>query len=384
MSFFRFSIALGAFFAAPLFSLAAPAPDVLMPVPPALAARAWVLMEFPSGQVLGEEKADEQRPPASLTKLMSAYLVFSALRRKTLTLSSAVKISEKAWKSTGSRMFARVDETVPIDALLKGMIIQSGNDASIALAEAVAGSEEAFAAMMNREAERLGMKRTHFVNATGLPHPDHYSTARDLSALAAALIRDFPDEYARYYSMKEFSYQGIKQANRNRLLWLDESVDGMKTGFTESAGFCLIASSRRGERRLLSVVMGTDSDAARAHESLKLLNWGYQSFDAIRLYRSGQSLSSLRVWKGGANTVKTGFLEDFLISVPKHAGEHLEARLMTRPQIVAPIRKGQTIGVLKLSLAGHPYGEYPVRALEDVPMGSRLSRFFDSVRLWFF
>jgi D-alanyl-D-alanine carboxypeptidase (penicillin-binding protein 5/6) len=355
----------------------------LMPTPPVLEASSWILVEFSSGQYLAAENPDEKRAPASLTKLMTAYLAFSALRQKTLSLEHTVLVSEKAWRSGGSKMFIKVDTKVAVEDLLKGMIVQSGNDASVALAEAIAGSEEVFAQQMNREAARLGMRQTHFVNATGMPHPEHFSTARDLATLATALIRDFPAEYARYYSMKEYRYNNISQPNRNRLLRLDASVDGMKTGFTESAGYCLIASAKRGERRLLSIVLGTDSDNARARESLKLLNWGYQLFDAVSLYKGQEGISELRVWKGKKGTVPAGFAEDFIVSVPKLASDKLEAKLVSQQPLIAPVKKGQQIGVLHLSLAGQPYGEFPVEALEDVPLGNWFSRLIDSIRLWF-
>src|SRR5882672_3859912 len=259
------------------------------PQPPQLVARAWVLADVSSGQILAAEKADERFEPASLTKLMTAYLVFAALKEKKLALEQQVSVSEKAWRAPGSRMFIEPRRPVTADELIRGMIVQSGNDACIALAEQIAGSEEAFAGLMNREAERLGMKNTKYMNASGLPDPQHYSTARDLYLLAAALIRDFPEQYAQYYSQREFRYNGIVQMNRNRLLWLDGTVDGVKTGFTEAAGYCLVASSRRGQRRLLSVLLGSTSESTRAQESQKLLNWGFQFFDAVRLYGGGST-----------------------------------------------------------------------------------------------
>ncbi|WP_303787179.1 D-alanyl-D-alanine carboxypeptidase family protein [Azovibrio restrictus] len=362
-------------------SLVAQAQQV--PVAPVLAAKSWVLVESGSNQFLAAEKPDAKLEPASLTKLMTAYLTFSALRQKTIALDQPVPVSERAWRTGGSKMFIKVGDQVPVEELIKGMIVQSGNDACVALAEAIAGSEEAFAVMMNREAERLGMKSSHFKNSTGLPDPEHVTTARDLATLASALIRDFPEEYARYYSMKEYRYNNITQPNRNRLLWLDPTVDGVKTGFTEAAGYCLISSAKRGERRLLSVVLGTDSDAARASESLKLLNWGFQFFDALKLYAALQPVSEFQVWKGAQNRVKAGFPADFVVSVPKGYGDKLQAELVSTQPLVAPVRQGQVIGTLKLSLEGRPYGEYPVQALEDVPLGSWLARLIDTIRLWF-
>src|SRR5438067_370208 len=254
------------------------------PPPPPIVGKTWIVGDLTSGQVLVAQSADERFEPASLTKLMTAYLVFAALRDKKLTLEQPVPVSVRAWRAPGSRMFIEPRRPVRIQELIKGMEIQSGNDACIALAEAVAGSEDVFVQLMNREAQRLGMTNTHFVNATGLPDAQHYSTARDLYTLAAGLIRDFPDDYARYYAIKEYRYNNITQPNRNRLLWLDPTVDGVKTGHTEGAGFCRIVSAKRGPRRLLSVLMGSTSESARAQESQKLLNWGYQFFDAVKLY----------------------------------------------------------------------------------------------------
>lgn len=352
-------------------------------IPPVLAARAWLLVEMGSGQTLAEEKAEQRLEPASLTKLMTAYLTFSALHQKTLALEQALPVSEKAWRMGGSKMFVKVDTRVAVDDLIKGMIVQSGNDACIVLAEGIAGSEGSFVDLMNREARRLGMTSTQFRNATGMPDPAHYTTARDLARLATALIRDFPEEYRRYYSLKEFTYANITQPNRNRLLWNDPSVDGVKTGHTEAAGFCLIASALRNNRRLLSIVLGTGSDAARASESLKLLNWGFLAYDAVRLYSKNQAVSSLRVWKGSDNHVSVGFPEDFILAVPKGNAGKLQAQLVSQQPLMAPVRKGQAVATLKLTLNGKPYGEYPVPALADVPVAGMFGRAIDSIRLWF-
>jgi D-alanyl-D-alanine carboxypeptidase (penicillin-binding protein 5/6) len=262
------------------------------------------------------------------------------------------------------------------------MVVQSGNDACIALAEVLAGSEALFAEQMNREAARLGLHDTRFANATGLPHAQHYSTARDLALLAAALIRDFPQEYARYYTMREFRHNGITQMNRNRLLWLDPSVDGVKTGFTEAAGYCLVASSERGGRRLLTVLLGADSDAARARESQKLLNWGYQFFDGVRLYEPGQAVKAIYVWKGADQAVRAGFERGLVVTVPKGEAKLLAAELLTHPPVLAPVRKGDKVGVLRVALDGRPLGEYPVVALESVPQAGILGRAWDTLRLW--
>ena len=279
-------------------------------------------------------------------------------------------------------MFIEPNRPVTVDELLHGMIIQSGNDACIALAEAIAGSEDAFVVMMNREAQRLGLKNTHFTNSTGLPNPQHYSSARDLALLTATLIRDFP-EYYPIYSQKEFTYNRIKQPNRNRLLWLDPHVDGVKTGHTEAAGFCLIASATRGTRRLVSVVLGADSDASRAQEAQKLLNFGFQYYDVTKLYAANQPVSELKVYKGAESRVKAGFLTDFAPAVPKGQAAQLKVQLISQQPLVAPVGQGSRIGILKLTLGDQPYGEYQVVALETVPVAGMFGRAWDTLRLWF-
>jgi D-alanyl-D-alanine carboxypeptidase (penicillin-binding protein 5/6) len=351
--------------------------------PPQVAGRAFVVTDLSSGQVLAAEKADERVEPASLTKLMTAYLVFSALREGRIELDQQVQVSERAWRAPGSRTFLELGKTVSVETLLHGMVVQSGNDASIALAESLAGSEALFAQLMNREAARLGMTQSRFTNATGLPDAQHYSSARDLALLGTALIRDFPQEYARYYPLKEFRHNDITQMNRNRLLWLDPSVDGVKTGFTEAAGYCLIASSERGGRRLLTVLLGADSEAARARESQKLLNWGYQFFDGVRLYEPGQAVRAVDVWKGAEGAVKAGFERGLVVTVPRGEAKQLAAELLTHPPVFAPVQKGDKVGVLRVALDGKPLGEYPVVALEGVPQAGVFGRAWDTLRLWF-
>jgi len=365
-----------------VFALAAAA-GAQSPPPPPVIGKAWLVADLSSGQLLAAERVDERFEPASLTKLMTAYVVFAALREKKLALDQRLTVSERAWKAGGSRMFIEPRRPVSVDELIRGMVVQSGNDACIALAEAVAGSEAAFAQLMNREAERLGMKNTKFMNASGLPDPQHYSTARDLHLLATALIRDYPAEYAQYYSQKEFRYNNITQANRNRLLWLDPTVDGVKTGYTEAAGYCLVASSKRGERRLLSVLLGSTSEAARAQESQKLLNWGFQFFDAVKLYGANQPVKELEVWKGAAKVLKAGFRSDLAITVPKGQAENLKAELVSHAPLVAPIAQGQRVGTLRVSLEGRPVGEYPLVALETVAAAGILGRAWDTLLLWF-
>ena len=352
------------------------------PQPPQVTGRAWMVVDVSSGQILAAEKPDERFEPASLTKLMTAYLVFAALKEKKLALEQQVNVSERAWRAPGSRMFIEPKKPVSVDELIRGMIVQSGNDACIALAERLAGSEEAFAAMMNREAERFGMKNTKYMNASGLPDPQHYSTARDLQLLASALIRDFPEQYAQYYSLREYRYNGITQVNRNRLLWLDNTVDGMKTGFTEAAGYCLVASSKRGPRRMLSVLLGTTSESMRAQESQKLLNWGFQFFDAVRLYAGNAPVKEIEVWKGARASLKAGFRDDLVVTVPKGQGEKLKAELLSQSPLVAPVAAGTRVGNLRVTFDGKPLGEYPVVALEEVLAAGIFVRAWDTLRLW--
>jgi D-alanyl-D-alanine carboxypeptidase (penicillin-binding protein 5/6) len=292
-----------------------------------------------------------------------------------------VTVSTAAWRTEGSRMFIEPRKAVTVDELLRGMIVQSGNDASIALAELVAGSEAAFAERMNGEAARLGLLDTHFTNATGLSQPQHYSTAVDLARLAAALIRDFPENY-QLYSLREYRYNNITQPNRNRLLWIDPYVDGVKTGHTDGAGWCLIASARRGERRLVAVVLGAASDATRTAEAQKLLNYGFQAFDLVQLYPSGKLVSSLRVWKGETNDVAAGFVADKYITLPKGKAEKLALSMTATEPLVAPVAKGQRVGTVKVSLDGKPMAEFPLVALVDVPAANVFGRAWDTVRLW--
>jgi len=364
-----------------LLLLVLPALSFAQTTPPPVAAKAWLLLDVGSGQILTTEQPDQRIEPASLTKLMTAYLTFSAIKNKTLALDQTIPVSPKAWKVPGSKMFIEPQTPVTVNELIHGMIIQSGNDACVALAEAIAGSEEAFAQLMNKEAARLGLKNTHFENSTGLPHPSHLTSVRDLSLLATAIIRDFPEFYP-IYSIKEYTYNKIKQPNRNRLLYLDPTVDGVKTGHTDSAGYCLIASSKRNDRRLLSVVVGTTSDSVRAQESQKLLNWGYLAFDTVKVYAANQAVNEFRVWKGAENTVKAGFLNDFMLSLPKGDAQKLKANVVSQQPLIAPLAKGQAIGTLQLSLDGKPVGNYPIVALEEVPQAGWFGRMWDALRLW--
>ena len=352
------------------------------PVPPSIAAAAWTLVDVTSGQTIASHQSDERRDPASITKLMTAYLVFGALRQKAIVPSQMVTVSEKAWRAEGSRMFIEPRKSVSVDELVHGMIVQSGNDASIALAELVAGSEAAFVERMNQEAHRLGMLNTRFANATGLADPQHWSTAGDIAKLAQAVIRDYP-EYYPLYSLREYRYNNITQPNRNRLLWSDPHVDGMKTGHTEVAGWCLVASAKRGERRLLSVVLGALSDAGRAAESQKLLNFGFQAFDTVQLYQSGKPVSSLKVWKGAEREVAAGFLADRYLTLPRGRAGDLKLTLEALEPLVAPVARGQRVGVVRVALDGRTTAEFPLIALDDVGPANVFVRAWDSVRLWF-
>jgi len=393
MSPFRFILA-AAFAAAvalPVAAQAAPAaaraatqaaPAAATLAPPAIAAPSYLLLDFASGAAIVAQNADERREPASLTKLMTAYLVFAALREGKIVPSQSVPVSAAAWHAEGSRMFIEPRRAVSVDELMRGMIVQSGNDASIALAELVAGNEAAFVVRMNTEAKRMGLAGTNFVNVTGLPQPDHYSTARDLGTLAAALIRDFPDYY-KLYSLKEFRYNNITQPNRNRLLWIDPYVDGMKTGHTEAAGWCLIASAKRGERRQVSVVLGAASDGARASESEKLLNYGFLAFDTVHLYQSGATVDTLRVWKGAQDSVAAGFFADQYLTVPKDKASALKLTRTANEPLVAPVVQGQRVGTVNIALEGRTLAELPLVALADVPAANIFGRAWDTIRLWF-
>ena len=352
------------------------------PPAPVINAKSWLLLDMTSGQVLASQGGTERVEPASLTKLLTAYLTFSALKTKAITLEQTVPVSEKAWKAIGSRMFIEPKKPVTVAELIRGMIVQSGNDACIALAELISGSEDAFAAAMNREALRLGMKNSGFRNATGLPDPQHFSTAQDLAVLATAIIRDFPEFYA-LYSQKEYAYNNITQANRNRLLWMDPNVDGMKTGFTEAAGYCLIASAKRGPRRLLSVVLGTQNETARATESQKLLNFGFLNYDVVRLYEKGQSVSTLEVWKGSVREVKAGFDRDLFVSVPRGQGERVKATLTSQKPLFAPVALNQKVGSMLVTIDGREIARQPLLALEGIATAGVFGRAVDTVRLWF-
>jgi D-alanyl-D-alanine carboxypeptidase (penicillin-binding protein 5/6) len=350
--------------------------------PPPIAARAYLLVDLLSGVTLASANDTDRVEPASLTKLMTAYLVFDAMKNGKLDPQGSVVVPAAAAKAPGARTFLEAGKPAKVADMIAGMVVQSGNDAAMALAEAVAGNQEAFVALMNREAERMRLTGTHFANATGEPAPGHYTTARDLATLAATLIRDFPDRYP-IYSQREFTFNHITQGNRNRLLWTDPTVDGMKTGFTEAAGYCLVASARRGPRRLVSVVLGAQSDGLRTSESQKLLNFGFQAYETRLVYRKGEAIGSSGVFRGTQSRVSLGFDHDIWLTLPRDRFTGLEAQLETRQPFVAPLAAGQKAGIIKLTRDNAPIAEYPVVALEDVPVGGFLSRGWDTLRLLF-
>jgi len=374
-----FAVLLAAF---ALVTGAAGAADTPVPSPPQVAGTAHVLVDMDSGRVLAESNADARLEPASLTKIMTAHLVFHALKEGKVKLEDEVLVSEKAWRTGGSRTFIDVNTRVKLEDLLKGLIVQSGNDAAVALAEHVAGSEETFAKMMNEEARRLGMTGSHYVNATGLPDPEHFATARDLVRLTEATIREYPEYYA-WYAIKEFVHNDIKQHNRNLLLWRDESVDGVKTGHTKAAGYCLVASAKREGMRLISVIMGTKSEQERAKETLSLLNYGFRFYEARRLHGAGEPLAQLRAWKGAVRDVPVGVASDLGITVPRGQTEGISTRLEVQSQIVAPVARGQVVGKVVVDQNGQTVREAPLVALQDVPLGGWFRRLLDTILLWF-
>ena len=362
-----------------IFPLIATAAQVAPP--PNLAVKAYLLQDFNSGSIIAASKKDDRIEPASLTKIMTAYLSFDAIQHGHLKLDQTLPVSEKAWKVEGSKMFIDPKVAVTVDELLHGMIIQSGNDASITLAIGVAGSEEQFADMMNKQAAKLGMTGTHFMNATGLPDKEHYTTAQDLMTLATALIRDFPLEYKRLYSVKEYTYNKITQPNRNRLLWLDANVDGMKTGHTDNAGYCLISSAKHGESRLVSVVLGAANETMRATESQKLLNYGFQFFESTLVYKQAQTINTLRVYKGQDKTVAATINKDFYLALPKGDYARVKANMTSQPPLIAPIKAGQTIGKITFTLDGKTINEQALVAAKAVDEAGFFGRIADSVRL---
>lgn len=352
-----------------------------IPAPPTVAGTGHLLVDYHSGRVLAESNADTRLEPASLTKIMTAYVVFRELQEGNIKLEEQVLISKRAWRTPGSRMFIEVGKKVSVEDLLKGMIIQSGNDASVALAEHIAGSEETFADLMNTHGLRLGMSNSHFVNATGLPDDNHYTTPRDIALVTGASIREFPDFYA-WYAVKEFTFNKIPQRNRNNLLWRDDSVDGVKTGHTEAAGYCLVASAEKKAMRLISVVMGTKGVEERASESQALLSYGFRFFETHKLYAREQALSKVRIWKGALSEVPVGPLEDVFVTIPRRQYKNLSPRMEIDPKIMAPIGKGQQLGRVLVTLGEQTVSEVPLVALQEVPEGGIWDQLKDSALLW--
>ncbi|KAF1042333.1 D-alanyl-D-alanine carboxypeptidase family protein [Xylophilus sp.] len=360
-----------------------------VPQPPEIAARAYLLLDVTANQILAQKDIDAPVEPASLTKLMTGYLVFDALKSRKIDLKQTLPVSVRAWKMPGSRMFIDPKMQVPVEDLIKGMIVQSGNDATMALAEGVGGTMEGFVKLMNDQARALGLKNTHYTNPEGLTEAGHTTTARDLSLLATRLMRDFP-EYMHYYSIKHYRYPGTPESNgtnRNTLLFRDPTVDGLKTGHTAAAGYCLVATARRdfpnvGQRRLLSIVLGAASDSIRANESQKLMNWGYTAFDAVKLFDAGKPAVEPAVWKGASNTVKLGRPEAIVVAVPSGEGARIKTQVARPDPLVAPIAKGQAAGTLKVTLADQPLADVPLVALEGVEQAGFLGRAWDAMRLW--
>jgi D-alanyl-D-alanine carboxypeptidase (penicillin-binding protein 5/6) len=364
-----------------LFQTALAAPRII-PAPPQLATEGHILLDAATGTVIIEENAEMRLPPASLTKIMTSYIIASEIQQGRISLDDLVPISVKAWKMEGSRMFIREGTEVKVADLIRGIVIQSGNDASVAMAEFIAGDEDAFADVMNQVAQKLGMTRTQFKNATGLPDEGHYTTAKDLSILARALIRDFPEHY-KVYKEKYFSYNDIRQANRNSLLWRDDAVDGMKTGHTQAAGFCLVASAEKKDMRLVSVVMGATSERSRSTESQKLINYGFRYFESVKLYDGLESLRRVKVWGGLHESLDVGIEAPARLTIPTGAREALAAEVTLDPVIKAPVSQGQTLGLLRISLEGETLLERPVVALNGVDEAGLVSSLIDEVSLFF-
>ncbi len=354
----------------------------IVPSSPKIKAISYLVMDYYSGELVVNENVDEKVGPASLTKMMTVYVAASELREGNINIDDKVSVSERAWRMPGSRMFIEVNKKVSVEDLLKGIIIQSGNDASVALAEYIAGSEDVFAEVMNQHAHNLGMINTNFVNSTGLPHENHYTTARDMAILSIALIRDFPDIYA-LHAIKEFTFNGIRQQNRNRLLWRGEGIDGIKTGHTESAGYCLVASAKRGDMRLISVVMGSDGEEARAKATQSLLSFAFRYYETHKLYNANETIATGRIWKGNKESLELGIANDIYITIPRGAYKKLDATIELEPTIIAPVDKGEIQGKLKVSLDGKALINKPLIALQSVDEGGFFDRLKDDVRLLF-
>jgi D-alanyl-D-alanine carboxypeptidase (penicillin-binding protein 5/6) len=359
-----------------------PLPTVVVATPnaPSLAAKSYMLMDYLSDHVIAEHDKDQRVEPASLTKMMTVYIADQALHSNKIALTDKVKVSENAWRTTGARMFLELNSEPTVDDLLKGIIIQSGNDASVALAEHIAGSETTFAELMNFYAKQLGMENTHFANATGMPDPNHYTTARDMAVLAKALIRDFPESYKRY-SQKEFTYHNIKQSNRNRLLWLNDAVDGIKTGHTESAGFCLVASGQKEGMRLIAVIMGTANENLRSTETNKLLNYGFQFYETKKLYSGSTALKQVRVYMGRENEINLGLAQDLYVTISKGQFDRLKANITVEDNIKAPLKEGAVLGTLSVQLDDKKIIERPIVSLANVEESGFFGRMLDYIKI---
>jgi len=360
----------------------APPKGMPTPAPPTLGANSYILMDFNSGDVLVESNPDMRVEPASITKVMTSYVVFTELAGGNIKLDDLVNVSEIAWRTEGSRMFIEPRMEVTVEQLIKGMVIQSGNDASVALAEHLAGSEDAFAGLMNHYAQQLGMSNSHFMNSTGLPHEEHYTTARDVALLSVALIAEFPDYY-HWYAEKEYSFNNIRQHNRNNLLWRDPAVDGLKTGYTQAAGYCLAASAKRDGMRLISVVLGSSSESSRVSESQTLLNYGFRFFETIQLYQAGQELAQGRVWKGEGEQVRLGIRDELFVTIPRGRYDDLDAQVEMRPELIAPITEGEEVGQISVHLEGEEIAKRGLIALESINEAGFFGRTWDSMSMWF-
>jgi D-alanyl-D-alanine carboxypeptidase (penicillin-binding protein 5/6) len=370
------------FFSFYLTSTSVLAAALPIPKPPSTGAKSFIVQDFASGRILGENNADQPVEPASITKLMTAYVIFNELQAGNIALSDMVTISEKAWRTPGSRMFVEVNKQVAVEDLLQGMIVQSGNDATVALAEFIAGSEETFAALMNRHAEEIGMTGSHFLNSTGLPDENHYMTAKDIARLAALLIRKYP-EYYNWYSQKEYTFNEITQYNRNKLLWRDENVDGLKTGFTDSAGYCLVTSASKDGMRLITVVLGTENANARVDASQALLNYGFRFFETHKLYDAGTRLTTSRIWKGSTENVPLGLDEALYVTIPRGQYKSLDASMSIDDLIMAPVSEGQALGTVLVKLSDEVVADQPLVSLQSIGEGSFWQRISDEALLYF-
>lgn len=353
-----------------------------MPAPPTLSANSYILMDFNSDRILVSNDPDKQVEPASITKLMTSYVVFHELHEGNISLQDKVPVSEKAWRTEGSRMFIEPGMDVTVEQLVKGMVIQSGNDASVALAEYLAGSEDAFAGLMNHYAQQLGMNNSHFMNSTGLPHEQHYTTALDVAIMSKALIRDYP-EYYKWYSEKEYSFNEIRQHNRNNLLWRDPAVDGLKTGHTASAAYCLAASAKRDGMRMISVVLGSNSESSRVSESQTLLNYGFRFYETVQLYKAGQELASGKVWKGKVEQVKLGVNDELFVTIPRGRYDDLDAQVVMRPELIAPLAQGEEVGSVVVSIGDEEIATRSLVSLEAVAEAGFFGRSWDGMSMWF-